>query len=181
MVGETLAHYRLTQKIGAGGMGEVYRATDSKLHRDVAIKLLPPEFAGDPERMARFEREAHLLASLTHPGIAAVYGFEASPTGSALVMELVDGEDLSQRLRHGPIPIDEALRIAVSIAEALEWAHDHGVVHRDLKPANMLLSTDGPRVIDFGIARAADGTSRTATGVVFGRVNARSEALNDPA
>ena len=137
MIGETLSHYRVTQKIGAGGMGEVYRATDSKLHREVAIKVLPVALADDPERMARFEREAQVLASLTHASIAAVYGLEESNGHRALVMELVEGEDLSDRIRRGPMPLAEALPIARQIAEALEAAHERGIVHRDLKPANV--------------------------------------------
>ena len=143
MSGETLSHYRVTQKIGAGGMGEVYRATDSILHREVAIKVLPAAVANDPERMARFEREAQVLASVTHPAIAAVYGLEQSGGHRALVMELVEGEDLSDRLRRGPLPIDEVLRIARQIAEALEAAHERGIVHRDLKPANVKVTADG--------------------------------------
>jgi serine/threonine protein kinase/Tol biopolymer transport system component len=157
MIGETLAHYRLTEKLGAGGMGEVYRATDAKLHREVAIKVLPSVFASDRERMARFDREAHLLASLSHPNIAAVYGLEETPSGTALVMELVEGDDLSTRLRQGALPLVEALRIAHAIAEALEWAHEHGVIHRDLKPGNIKVTHDGRvKVLDFGLAKALD-------------------------
>lgn len=161
MTGQTIAHYTLTEKIGAGGMGEVYRASDSKLNRDVAIKLIPPEFSRDPERMARFEREAQVLASLTHGSIAAVYGIEESDTGQrALVMELVDGEDLSIRLKRGPMPLDEALRTAVHIAGALEAAHDRGVIHRDLKPANIkLLPSGGVKLLDFGLAKALDDSA----------------------
>ena len=132
MIGQTVGHYRITDKIGSGGMGDVYRATDTTLHRVVAIKVISPEFATDPERMARFEREAQVLASLTHGSIAAVYGLEQSGGHRALVMELVDGEDLSARLRRAPLPLDDALRIAAHIAEALEVAHEHGVIHRDL-------------------------------------------------
>ena len=142
LIGQSLAQYRITAAIGAGGMGEVYRATDTKLGRDVAIKVLPAELAQDPERLARFEREAKLLASLNHPNIAHVYGFESATLddGSAvhfLAMELVEGEDLAERLKRGAIPVDEALAIAKQIAEALEEAHEHGIVHRDLKPANV--------------------------------------------
>jgi serine/threonine-protein kinase len=170
MVGETLSHYRVTQKIGAGGMGEVYRATDSKLHREVAIKVLPAALANDPERMARFEREAQVLASLAHPSIAAVYGLEESSGHRALVMELVEGEDLSDRIRRGPMAPDEALPIARQIAEALEAAHERGIVHRDLKPANVKVTADGHvKVLDFGLAKALEtapgtpGTGELAT------------------
>jgi Tol biopolymer transport system component len=160
VIGHTIAHYTLKDKIGAGGMGEVYRATDSKLHRDVAIKVIPEEFARDPERMARFEREAQVLASLTHGGIAAVYGIEESNGHRALVMELVEGEDLSARLKRGPLPQDEALRTAIHIAEALEAAHDRGVIHRDLKPANIKVLPSGQvKLLDFGLAKALDDSS----------------------
>ena len=124
-------------------MGEVYRARDTQLDRDVAIKILPEAFAADPERLARFEREARALASLNHPHIAAIYGFEKSGGTHALVMELVEGEDLSQRIARRAIPVDEALPIATQIAEALEAAHEQGIIHRDLKPANIKLRKDG--------------------------------------
>ena len=137
-------------------MGQVYRATDTTLGRQVAIKILPDAFAGDAERLARFEREAKTLASLNHPHIAAIYGFEKSAGMYALVMELVEGEDLSQRIAGSAIPIDEALPIARQIAEALEAAHEQGIVHRDLKPANIKLRADGTvKVLDFGLARPA--------------------------
>ena len=170
MIGQSLAHYRVTAAIGAGGMGEVYRATDTKLGRDVAIKVLPSELAGDPERLARFEREAKLLASLNHPGIAHVYGFEsATPAEGArthfLVMELVEGEDLAERLKRGPVPVDEAIGIARQIAEALEAAHERGIVHRDLKPANVKVTPDGKvKVLDFGLAKAYAGESAAGSG-----------------
>ena len=170
MVGQTLAHYQITRKIGAGGMGEVYRATDSKLHRDVAIKVISAEYARDPDRMARFEREAQVLASLSHGSIAAVYGLEDTGTSKALVMELVEGEDLSERLRRGPLALADAVRVAAQIAEALEVAHEHGIIHRDLKPANVKLLPDGKvKLLDFGLAKAledagaARGQSDTAT------------------
>ena len=159
-IGQTLAHYRITAAIGAGGMGEVYRATDTKLGRDVAIKVLPAELAGDAERLARFEREAKLLASLNHPGIAQVYGFESTTLDGGvpahfLAMELVEGEDLSQRLKRGAMPVEEAVEIAKQIAEALEGAHEKGIVHRDLKPANVKVTADGKvKVLDFGLAKA---------------------------
>ncbi len=163
MIGRTLAHYRITAAIGAGGMGEVFRATDTRLGRDVALKLLPEAFAQDPDRLARFEREARLLASLNHSGIAHLYGFESATleegtTAHVLAMELVEGEDLAERLKRGPIPVDEAIGIAKQVAEALEEAHEKGVVHRDLKPANVKVTPEGKvKVLDFGLAKAWDG------------------------
>ena len=149
--------YDVTAQIGEGGMGQVWRATDTTLGRQVAIKILPDAFASDPERLARFEREAKTLASLNHPHIAAIYGFEKSSGMHALVMELVEGEDLSQRIARGAIPLDEALPIAKQIAEALEAAHEQGIVHRDLKPANVKVRPDGTvKVLDFGLAKALD-------------------------
>ncbi len=131
-------------------MGEVYRATDTKLGREVAIKTLPPEVTGDSERLARFQREAHLLASLNHPNIAAIYGLEEAEGKPFLVLELVEGEELQQRIERGAIPVDEAIEIARQIAEGLEAAHEKGVVHRDLKPANVKLTPDGKvKVLDF--------------------------------
>ncbi len=144
MIGQTLLHYRINFALGAGGMGEVYRATDTNLGRDVAIKVLPSEVTQDEERLARFRREAHLLAALNHPNIAAIHGLEEADGKPFLVLELVEGEDLSVRLRRGAIPIDESLEIARQIAEALEEAHAKGIVHRDLKPANVKLTPDGP-------------------------------------
>jgi Tol biopolymer transport system component len=150
-------------------MGEVYRATDTKLNRDVAIKVLPSELAEEPERLARFEREAKLLASLNHPNIAHVYGFESGTLSDGvtvhfLAMELVEGEELAERLKHGLIPVDEALEIAKQIAEALEEAHEHGIVHRDLKPANVKVTPDGKvKVLDFGLAKAYAGESATGS------------------
>ena len=139
--GTRLGPYEIRDRIGAGGMGEVYRARDTKLDRDVALKILPASFAGDADRLLRFEREAKTLAALNHPHIAQIYGLEESRlTGgpvTALVMELVEGEDLAQRITRGPIPIDEAIPIARQIAEAIEAAHDQGIIHRDLKPANV--------------------------------------------
>jgi eukaryotic-like serine/threonine-protein kinase len=158
LIGRTLSHYRITSAIGAGGMGEVYRATDTALGRDVAIKVLPAEVAGDPERLSRFRREAHMLASLNHPNIAAIYGLEESDGKPFIALELVEGEDLKERLARGPIPIGEALEIAEQIAEGLEEAHSKGIVHRDLKPANVKLSSDGRvKVLDFGLAKAWAG------------------------
>src|SRR5688572_12246324 len=140
--GARLGVYEIVGALGAGGMGEVYRARDTKLNRDVALKVLPDAFANDPERMARFTREAQTLAALNHPNIAQIHGLEESGEIRALVMELVDGEDLSQRIVRGAIRIDEALPIAKQIAEALEAAHEQGIIHRDLKPANIKLSDD---------------------------------------
>ena len=158
LTGQTLSHYRVTAALGAGGMGEVYRATDTTLGREVAIKVLPPEVLQDPERLGRFKREAHLLASLNHPNIAAIYGLEEADGKPFLALELVEGEDLKERLAKGPIPVDEALEIAEQIAEALEEAHNKGIVHRDLKPANVKLTPDGKvKVLDFGLAKAWSG------------------------
>jgi eukaryotic-like serine/threonine-protein kinase len=146
--------------IGAGGMGEVYRARDTRLKREVALKILPESFASDPERLARFQREAEVLASLNHPNIAAIYGLEKSDGTTALVMELVEGEDLSQRIARGPIPVDEALPIARQIAEALEAAHEQRIIHRDLKPANIKVRPDGTvKVLDFGLAKLTESLS----------------------
>jgi Tol biopolymer transport system component/predicted Ser/Thr protein kinase len=149
--GTRLGVYEVTSLLGEGGMGQVYRARDTKLDRDVALKILPETFASDPDRLMRFEREAKTLASLNHPNIAAIYGIESN----ALVMELVEGEDLSTRISRGAIPIDEALPIAKQIAEALEAAHEQGIIHRDLKPANIKVREDGTvKVLDFGLAKA---------------------------
>ena len=155
--GTRLGVYEIVMQIGAGGMGEVYRATDSNLKRSVAIKVLPASVAGDADRLARFQREAEVLAALNHPNIAAIYGLEKTPTFTALVMELVEGDDLSQRIARGPIPLDEALPIAEQIADALEAAHERGIIHRDLKPANIKVRADGTvKVLDFGLAKAMD-------------------------
>ena len=141
--GSRIGQYEVVSLIGAGGMGEVYRARDPRLQREVALKVLPDLFAADPDRMARFEREAQLLASLNHPHIAGIYGFEESGATRALVLELVAGPTLADRIAQGPIPLDEALPIARQIAEALEAAHEQGIIHRDLKPANVKLRPDG--------------------------------------
>jgi Tol biopolymer transport system component/tRNA A-37 threonylcarbamoyl transferase component Bud32 len=155
VIGKTLSHYRITAALGAGGMGEVYRATDTKLGRQVAIKVLPQEVSQDPERLARFQREAQLLASLNHPNIAAIHGLEEVGGTPFLVLELVEGEDLKQRLERGAIPVDEAIDIAGQVAEGLEAAHETGVIHRDLKPANVKLTVDGQvKILDFGLAKA---------------------------
>jgi eukaryotic-like serine/threonine-protein kinase len=155
--GTRLGVYEVTAQIGVGGMGEVYQAIDTNLKRQVAIKVLPAAVAGDADRLARFQREAEVLAALNHPNIAAIYGLEKTPDFTALIMELVDGDDLSQRIARGPVPLDEALPIAKQIAEALETAHDQGIIHRDLKPANIKVRADGMvKVLDFGLAKAMD-------------------------
>jgi eukaryotic-like serine/threonine-protein kinase len=155
--GQPLAHYRIVSKIGEGGMGEVWSATDTRLHRSAAIKALPVSVANDAERLARFRREAQVLAALSHPNIAAVYGLEQTDQGTYLAMELVEGEDLAARIERGPVPVDEAVDMAVQIASALEEAHDKGIVHRDLKPANIKVTSDGKvKVLDFGLAKALD-------------------------
>jgi serine/threonine protein kinase len=155
VIGTRLSHYEITAHLGTGGMGEVYQASDSKLGRNVAIKILPDEFARDSERAARFEREARVLASLNHPHIAAIHGIEEFAGRKFLVMELAAGETLAARIGRGPLPLDDALTIATQIAEALEAAHEKGVVHRDLKPANIKVTPDGQvKVLDFGLAKA---------------------------
>ncbi len=169
--GTSLLHYRVVEKIGEGGMGVVWKATDATLGRDVAIKVLPETLASDPERLARFEREAKMLAALNHPNIAAIYGFHdlGPSTGSGqgvrfLAMELVPGEGLDQRVSRGPMPLDDALPIALKIAEALEYAHERGIVHRDLKPANIRITPDGTvKVLDFGLAKAVVGDSTASS------------------
>jgi serine/threonine protein kinase/Tol biopolymer transport system component len=165
--GTRLGAYEILTLIGSGGMGEVYRAHDSRLNRDVAVKVLPADVAADHDRLARFEREAQVLASLNHPNIANIYGVDDSSGTPALVMELVEGPTLADRIAQGPIPIDEALPIAKQIAEALEAAHEQGIIHRDLKPANVKVRTDGTvKVLDFGLAKALEaipGPASTAT------------------
>jgi serine/threonine protein kinase len=162
--GTRLGVYEVTAAIGEGGMGQVYRATDTTLGRQVAIKTLPEAFAADPERFARFEREAKTLASLNHPHIAAIYAVEKSAGRHALVMELVEGDDLSQRIADGAMPVDEALPIAKQIAEALEAAHEQGIIHRDLKPANIKVRADGTvKVLDFGLAKLNDPNVSTVS------------------
>ena len=158
--GTRLGHYDVTALIGEGGMGQVWRATDTQLGREVALKILPDAFAADPERLARFTREAQILASLNHPNIAAIYGIEEAEGTRALVLELVEGPTLADRISKGPIPLDEALSIAKQIAEAVEAAHEAGVIHRDLKPANIKVRDDGTvKVLDFGLAKAMDSLS----------------------
>jgi len=153
--GMRLGPYEILAPLGAGGMGEVFHARDTRLARDVAVKALPPLFAADPERLARFEREAKLLASLSHPNIAGIYGVEESGGERYLILEFVDGEALESRLKHGPLPLDEALETGVRVAEALEAAHEAGVIHRDLKPGNVMLTRSGSvKVLDFGLAKS---------------------------
>ena len=177
MIGQTISHYKITDKIGEGGMGEVYRATDTKLNRDVALKVLPDAFAADSDRMARFSREAQVLASLNHPNIASIYGLEDADDKHALVLELVEGETLAERIGKGAIPPEESLKIALQIAEALEAAHEKGIIHRDLKPANVKITPEGKvKVLDFGLAKALEDeipatdltSSPTRTGTAVG-------------
>src|ERR1700730_5534757 len=156
--GTKLGTYEVLSAIGAGGMGEVYQAHDSNLRRDVAIKVLPEAFAHDADRLSRFRREAQLLASLNHTNIATIHGLEQSGDTSYLVMELVSGETLAERVKAGPLGIEEALKIAVQIAEALEAAHEKNIIHRDLKPANVKVTPEGKvKVLDFGLAKAFEG------------------------
>src|SRR5262245_14168663 len=163
-VGTRLGAYEIVAPLGAGGMGEVYRATDSRLKRQVAVKILPPSFAADPDRLARFQREAEILASLNHPNVAVVYGLEEADGVKAIVMELVEGPTLADRIAHGPIAIDEALPIARQIADALEAAHGLGIVHRDLKPANVKVRDDGTvKVLDFGLAKLTESRTTALT------------------
>ena len=176
--GTRLGVYEVTASIGEGGMGQVYRARDTKLNRDVALKVLPDSFASDPDRLARFTREAQTLASLNHSNIAHIHGLEESGGVRALVMELVEGEDLSQRIARGSIPLDEALPIARQIADALEAAHEQGIVHRDLKPANIKITPDGAvKVLDFGLAKAMDPLSSSSAAAAL----ANSPTITSPA
>jgi serine/threonine-protein kinase len=182
--GQQLLHYRLIEQIGEGGMGVVWKAVDTTLDREVAIKILPDSFVEDPERVARFAREAKLLASLNHPNVASIFGIHEAPQATHfLAMELIEGEDLQQRTTRGALPIEEALRIALEIAQGFEAAHARGIIHRDLKPANVKLTQDGGvKVLDFGLAKALtqdastpDGTpsmspTLTSTGTVAGTI-----------
>jgi len=166
--------YEIVSAIGAGGMGEVFRAHDSRLSRDVAIKVLPPAFAQDPGRVARFRREAQVVASLSHPNIAAIYGLEESDGSVGLALELVDGEDLAQRLERGAIPVEDAIHFARQIAEGLEAAHDKGIVHRDLKPANIKITPDGTiKILDFGLAKAYEDDPKASNSLTNSPTMAR--------
>jgi len=155
MIGTKVAHYEITSHLGSGGMGDVYQARDSRLGRSVALKFLPDAFARDPERAARFDREAQVLAALNHPSIGAIHGIEESEGRKFLVMELVSGETLAERIKRGAIPLDEVVAFGKQLCEALEAAHEKGIVHRDLKPANIKVGPDGRlKVLDFGLAKA---------------------------
>ena len=165
--GHKLLHYHLTEKLGEGGMGVVWRARDTNLDREVAIKVLPASLAEDRERITRFQREARLLASVNHPNIAAVHDFNNVDDLRFLVMEYVDGETLGDRLERGPLQVDDALAVAKQIAEALEVAHGNGVIHRDLKPGNVMLRTDGTvKVLDFGLAKELQPATSTDGGTM---------------
>jgi serine/threonine-protein kinase len=169
--------YKVERELGRGGMGEVYLATDTRLDRQVAIKALPAHLSSDPDRLLRFQREAKVLASLNHPGIGAIYGLEEAKERQYLILEYVDGETLADRLAQGPIPVDESLSIAKQIAEALEVAHEKGVVHRDLKPGNVMVTPDGVvKVLDFGLARTADGAPPSSSAAI-----ADSPTMTSPA
>src|SRR5688572_4391235 len=153
--GTRIGVYEVTSQLGEGGMGVVFRAKDTKLLRDVALKVLPDHFADDPDRLGRLQREAQVLASLNHPNIAQIYGLEQASSSGCIVMELVEGETLSDRLQNGPIPLDESIAIARQIVDGLAAAHERGIVHRDLKPANIKLTRNGTvKVLDFGLAKA---------------------------
>jgi len=156
-IGQTISHYRVIGKLGAGGMGEVFLALDDVLARKVALKFLPDVLSGEPDRLARFEREAKLLAALNHPNIATIYGLEEVGGKQFLAMEVVEGETLAQRIDRGPIGLQESAEIARQIAEALEAAHEKGIIHRDLKPANVKIAPDGKvKLLDFGLAKALE-------------------------
>jgi serine/threonine-protein kinase len=164
MIGKQIAHFQIEARLGSGGMGEVYQARDMRLGRSVAVKMLPEEFARDPERTARLEREAKLLASLNHPNIAALYGLEQADGRHFLIMELVEGDTLAEQIQRGPLPVKDALKIAHQIAEALEAAHEKGIIHRDLKPANVKITPEGKvKVLDFGLAKALEEASPLAS------------------
>src|SRR5262245_32494392 len=154
--GTRIGVHEVTSQLGEGGMGVVYRARDTRLLRDVAVKVLPEHFADDPDRLSRFQREAQLLASLNHPNIAQIYGLEQTEGTGCIIMELVEGDTLAEKLRNGPLPVDEAVEIAKQIADALAAAHERGIVHRDLKPANIKFTANGTvKVLDFGLAKLA--------------------------
>ena len=178
MIGRTLAHYQITAGIGSGGMGEVFRATDTKLGRAVALKVLPPGMARDADRLARFQREARAIAALNHPHIVTIYSVDEVDGIHFLTMELIEGESLAQLIPDGGLPVERTLAIGTAMADALAAAHDKGIVHRDLKPANVMMTNDGRvKVLDFGLAKElrpaepADATltigGRTEIGVVM--------------
>lgn len=182
--GARLGPYQVTARLGQGGMGEVWRATDTRLERDVAIKVLPAAFTADPDRLARFEREAKLLAQLHHPNIASIFGLEESDAGRALVLELVEGDDLSTLIERGPLPLEEAIPIARQVAEALEAAHEQGIVHRDLKSQNIIVgASDTVSILDFGLARGLVDDKLTLDAVVLGTPHYISpeQAMGEPA
>jgi serine/threonine protein kinase len=179
--GTRFGDFEVVAAIGSGGMGEVFRARDTKLHREVALKVLPDRFASHPDRLARFEREAHVLASLNHPNIAAIYGLEDAGGVRALILELVEGPTLEHRIARGPVSPDEALPIARQVAEALAAAHDHGIIHRDLKPANIKVRSDGTvKVLDFGLARVRepDGPPGLSNSPTDHGLNTRNDPWN---
>ena len=171
MVGRTLAHYQINDAIGAGGMGEVYRATDMKLGRDVALKILPPDVASDPERLARFQREARAVAALNHPNVVTLYSVEESDGVHFLTMELIEGQPLDRLILADGLPVERIVEIASALAEALAAAHEKGIIHRDLKPANVMVTTEGRvKVLDFGLAKdmgaeTSDGATQTSAGL----------------
>ena len=176
--GARIGTYEVVSLLGKGGMGEVYRARDARLNRDVAVKILPAAFASDPDRLARFKREAQVLASLNHPNIAAIYGFEETDGVLALVLELVEGPTLADRIAQGRLALDEALPIARQIADALECAHTQGIVHRDLKPANIKVKPDGTvKVLDFGLAKALTGEGVASTAIDSPTTQPKSVAI----
>ena len=155
MIGQSISHYKILERLGGGGMGVVYKAEDTTLARRVAIKVLPEIFTDDQERLARFEREAKLLASLNHPNIATIFGLEETDGKRFLVMELVEGETLAERISRRPLPLEETLKVCLQIAEGVEAAHEKGIIHRDLKPSNVkLLPDDKVKILDFGLAKA---------------------------
>jgi eukaryotic-like serine/threonine-protein kinase len=184
--GTRLGPYEILSALGAGGMGEVYRARDTKLNRDVALKVLPPAFTADADRVARFEREARVLASLNHPRIGSIYGLEDAGSGPALVLELVEGDTLDDRVRRGPLPLPEALAIAQQIADALDAAHASGIIHRDLKPSNIKLKVRGappPRTEDGRLERrlsAADDAEYDVKVLDFGLARALAAEASEP-
>ena len=180
--GTRFGPYIVEGRLGTGGMGEVYRARDTKLGREVAIKILPEAFADDPEPLARFEREARTLAALNHPNIAVIHGLEDADGIRALVMELVEGPTLADRIARGPIPLDEALPIARQTADALEAAHEQGIVHRDLKPANIKVRDDGTvKVLDFGLAKFVETGGADGAGKAGGTAASMSPTITSPA